>query len=109
MGAKYQDISFGNLFFNPDNGDVLICDNDNVSFDNSKPGGVLGTPGFMAPEIVRGEKRPSKDTDRYSLSVLVVLSFYGESSTGRKAGSKYPLHGYGSQSEAVWHRSGVYL
>ena len=43
MGAKYQDISFGNLFFNPDNGDVLICDNDNVSFDNSKPGGVLGT------------------------------------------------------------------
>lgn len=71
MGAKYQDISFGNLFFNPDNGDVLICDNDNVSFDNSKPGGVLGTPGFMAPEIVRGEKRPSKDTDRYSLGVML--------------------------------------
>ena len=75
MGAKYQDISFGNLFFNPDNGDVLICDNDNVSFDNSKPGGVLGTPGFMAPEIGRGEKRPSKDTDRYSLSVLLFYLF----------------------------------
>ena len=75
MGAKYQDISFGNLFFNPDNGDVLICDNDNVSFDNSKPGGVLGTPGFMAPEIVRGEKRPSKDTDRYSLAVLLFYLF----------------------------------
>lgn len=54
---------------------VLICDNDNVSFDNSKPGGVLGTPGFMAPEIVRGEKRPSKDTDRYSLSVLLFYLF----------------------------------
>ena len=26
------------------NGDVLICDNDNVSYGNSKPGGVLGTP-----------------------------------------------------------------
>lgn len=75
MGAKYQDISFGNLFFNPDNGDVLICDNDNVSFDNSKPGGILGTPGFMAPEIVRGEKRPSRDTDRYSLSVLLFYLF----------------------------------
>ena len=74
-GAKYQDISFGNLFFNPDNGDVLICDNDNVSYDNSKPGGVLGTPGFMAPEIVRGEKRPSKDTDRYSLAVLLFYLF----------------------------------
>ena len=56
-GAKYQDISFGNLFFNPDNGDVLICDNDNVSYGNSKPGGVLGTPGFMAPEIVKRWKR----------------------------------------------------
>lgn len=75
MGAKYQDISFGNLFFNPDNGDVLICDNDNVSFDNSKPGGVLGTPGFMAPEIVRGEKRPSRETDRYSLAVLLFYLF----------------------------------
>lgn len=75
MGAKYQDISFGNLFFDPDNGDVLICDNDNVSFDNSKPGGVLGTPGFMAPEIVRGEKRPSRETDRYSLAVLLFYLF----------------------------------
>ena len=75
MGAKYQDISFGNLFFDPDNGDVLICDNDNVSFDDSKPGGVLGTPGFMAPEVVRGEKRPSRDTDRYSLAVLLFYLF----------------------------------
>lgn len=75
MGAKYQDISFGNLFFNPDNGDVLICDNDNVSFDNGKAGGVLGTPGFMAPEIVRGEKRPSRETDRYSLAVLLFYLF----------------------------------
>ena len=74
-GAKYQDISFGNLFFNPNNGDVLICDNDNVSYGNSKPGGVLGTPGFMAPEIVRGEARPSRDTDRYSLAVLLFYLF----------------------------------
>ena len=75
MGAKYQDISFGNLFFDPNNGDVLICDNDNVSFDNSKPGGVLGTPGFMAPEIVRGEAKPSRNTDLYSLSVLLFYLF----------------------------------
>ena len=42
---------------------------------SSKPGGVLGTPGFMAPEIVRGEKRPSRETDRYSLSVLLFYLF----------------------------------
>ena len=74
-GAVYHDISFGNLFFDPDTGDVLICDNDNVSFDKNKEGGVLGTPGFMAPEIVRREKRPSRNTDQYSLAVLLFYLF----------------------------------
>lgn len=74
-GAVYHDISFGNLFFDPCNGDVLICDNDNVSFDKNKAGGVLGTPGFMAPEIVRREARPSRNTDQYSLSVLLFYLF----------------------------------
>ena len=74
MGYCYRDISFGNVFFDPDTGDVLICDNDNVSY-NSAPSGIYGTPRFMAPEIVRGEKRPSKDTDRYSLSVLLFYLF----------------------------------
>lgn len=74
-GAVYHDISFGNLFFDPCNGDVLICDNDNVSFDKNKAGEVLGTPGFMAPEIVRREARPSRNTDQYSLSVLLFYLF----------------------------------
>ena len=119
MGAKYQDISFGNLFFNPDNGDVLICDNDNVSFDNSKPGGVLGTPGFMAPEIVRGEKRPSKDTDRYSLSVLLFYLFMvNHPLEGKLEGHISLANAWLSEvseklgvqeREVVWHRSGIYL
>ena len=70
-GYQYRDISFGNLFFNPDNGKVLICDNDNVVPNGEKGGGVLGTPTFMAPEIVRGEAYPSRNTDQYSLAVLL--------------------------------------
>ena len=50
--------SFGNAFFDPDNGDVLIADNDNVSVDGAGVLGVLGTPRFMAPEVVRGEAVP---------------------------------------------------
>lgn len=73
-GAKYQDISLGNCFFDANTGDVLICDNDNVSYDSRK-GTILGTPGFMAPEVVRREKRPSRDTDRYSLAVLLFHLF----------------------------------
>ena len=75
IGARYQDISFGNLFFDPSNGDVLICDNDNVAFDTANPGSILGTPGFMAPEIVMRKKKPSRNTDLYSLAVLLFYLF----------------------------------
>ena len=70
-GFCYRDISFGNAFFDPDTGDVLICDNDNVAVDGAATLGVLGTPRFMAPEVVRGEARPSTQTDLFSLSVLL--------------------------------------
>src|SRR3954452_6732203 len=70
-GLCYRDISFGNVFFDPESGDVLICDNDNVAVDGSATAGVLGTPRFMAPEVVRGEVLPSTQTDLYSLAVLL--------------------------------------
>jgi DNA-binding helix-hairpin-helix protein with protein kinase domain len=70
-GLCYRDISFGNVFFDPSTGEVLIADNDNVSVDGATYSGVLGTPRFMAPEVVRGEARPSTQTDLYSLAVLL--------------------------------------
>lgn len=69
-GLCYRDISFGNLFFDPENGEVRICDNDNVSVDG-KAGAIGGTARFMAPEIVRGEAAPSIQSDLFSLSVLL--------------------------------------
>lgn len=71
QGLCYRDISFGNVFFDPDTGEALICDNDNVAVNKEAHSGVLGTPRFMAPEIVRGEARPSTQTDIFSLSVLL--------------------------------------
>lgn len=73
-GYSYRDISFGNVFFDPDTGDVLICDNDNVSYNDAKSG-VYGTPRFMAPEIVLGKARPSRNTDLFSLAVLLFYMF----------------------------------
>jgi serine/threonine protein kinase len=70
-GLCYRDISFGNVFFDPGSGEVLICDNDNVAVDGQGAAGVLGTPRFMAPEIVRGESKPSTQTDLFSLAVLL--------------------------------------
>ncbi|SPE38008.1 conserved hypothetical protein [Candidatus Sulfopaludibacter sp. SbA3] len=70
-GLCYRDISFGNVFLDPATGGILICDNDNVSVDGDTAGGILGTPRFMAPEIVRGDSLPSIQTDLFSLAVLL--------------------------------------
>lgn len=74
-GLCYRDISFGNVFFHPGTGEVLICDNDNVTVNNNPTSQVLGTSHFMAPEIVRGEALPSAKTDLYSLAVLLFYMF----------------------------------
>lgn len=71
MGLSYRDISFGNVFFDPINGEILICDNDNVAANTKSKGPVYGTPRFMAPEIITGKANPSRNTDLYSLAVLL--------------------------------------
>ncbi|MEM1060583.1 MAG: serine/threonine protein kinase, partial [Verrucomicrobiota bacterium] len=74
-GLCYCDISFGNIFFRAENGEISICDNDNVGVDGQTESGVLGTPRFMAPEIVINASKPSTRTDLYSLSVLLFYIF----------------------------------
>src|SRR5271170_3531660 len=71
LGFCYSDISFGNIFFDPVTGEISICDNDNVAVDGENISDVLGTPRFMAPEIVREESKPNINTDLYSLSVIL--------------------------------------
>lgn len=73
-GFCYCDISFGNVFWNAQTGDVLICDNDNVIINGEKPE-IGGTIGFMAPEVVTGDALPSIDTDKHSLAVLLFYMF----------------------------------
>lgn len=76
-GYSYRDISWGNVFFTTE-GDILICDNDNISVDGKDDSGVLGTPGFMAPELVVGKAKPtpSRNTDLHSLAVLLFCIFF---------------------------------
>ena len=75
-GYSYQDLNDGNFFINPTTGDVLICDNDNV-MPEGEASGILGKARYMAPEIVLGKSMPNKESDRFSLSVLLFLLFYG--------------------------------
>ncbi|MDR3139183.1 MAG: serine/threonine-protein kinase [Treponema sp.] len=71
-GYSYQDLNDGNFFINPKNGDVLICDNDNVS-EYGRNSGIAGKARYMAPEIVAKKAKPDIMTDRFSLSVALFL------------------------------------
>ena len=80
-GYSYQDLNDGSFFLNPENGKLLICDNDNVTADKRSLG-VLGKMRYMAPEIVRGDKdkntgerqMPDTHSDRFSLAIILFLA-----------------------------------
>jgi len=71
-GLSYQDLNDGNFFIDPKTGNVLICDNDNVT---AKDSGILGKARYMAPEIVINpkENKPNDLTDYFSLAVVLFL------------------------------------
>lgn len=75
-GLAYQDLNGGNFVINPETGNVLICDNDNVAPDGVTTG-ILGTPGYMAPEVFAGNSLPSKRSDQYSMAVLFFILLCG--------------------------------
>lgn len=83
-GFSYQDLNDGNFFIDPETGDVLICDNDNVA-PYGESLGIAGKARYMAPEVVRNIKRPDAMTDRFSLAVILFrLLFLDHPLEGRR-------------------------
>lgn len=98
-GLCYRDISFGNLWVDPDQAEVAIIDNDNVGLDGGEVF-VWGTLRFMAPEVVRREAAPSSLTDLHSLAVfLFYLFMHGHPLEGVRTDSSYSWAGEGHHSE----------
>lgn len=75
-GLCYQDLSLNNLYFDPANGDIRIGDTDNIVVNGSNKGNVIGTPKFMAPEVITGNTLPNTQTDLYSLAVLLFYILF---------------------------------
>jgi eukaryotic-like serine/threonine-protein kinase len=94
-GLCYRDISFGNLWVDPDRAEVAIIDNDNVGIDGGDVF-VWGTLRFMAPEVVRREAFPSSVTDLYSLAVFLFYLFV----------HGHPLEGMRTDATFSWHTTG---
>lgn len=98
-GIAYRDINWGNVFFDPATGSVLICDNDNAVVEG-EDAGVAGTLDFMAPELVRGDAgvRPGIQSDLHSLAVLLfMLLMTGHPLDGA---AEYRIHCKGPEAKA---------
>jgi len=72
-GYFYLDLNDGNFFINTTTGEVLVCDNDNVT---ASPKYSIGKPGYIAPELIRGDVNKSSElTDNHSLGVVLFRLF----------------------------------
>lgn len=76
QGFAQADISGRNFLINPVEGRAVLIDLDGLAVPGYMDSAVLGTPGYMAPELVIGlhERRPESPTilsDRHALAVLL--------------------------------------
>lgn len=70
-GLAHSDLSNKNVLIDPKGGDACVIDIDSLVVPGVAPPVVLGTPGYIAPEVVAGRAAPSIDTDKHALAVLV--------------------------------------
>ncbi|MBF0200020.1 MAG: kinase [Desulfamplus sp.] len=81
-GLAHSDLSYKNVLIDPVNGNACIIDIDGLVVPGKYPPDVVGTPDFIAPEVITtshlerddpGRKLPSIYTDRHALSVLIYM------------------------------------
>lgn len=75
MGYSYGDVSDNNIMIRPETGDIMVIDNDNVVV-NGEVANILGTPEFIAPELFKANAAPNRQSDLYSLAVLLFKTLY---------------------------------
>ena len=93
-GLAHSDLSFNNVLVDPLTGSACIIDADELVVPGRFPAGVIGTPGFIAPEVMATKRLPVGDpnkkfpcieTDRHALAVLIYMYLlYRHPLIGRK-------------------------
>ncbi len=80
-GLAHSDLSYKNCLVDPQGGNACIIDVDGLVVPGLYPPDVLGTPDFIAPEVVASSDQedkskrvmPSRTTDQHALAVLIYL------------------------------------
>jgi serine/threonine protein kinase len=81
-GLAHSDLSYKNVLIDPTSGKASIIDIDGLVVPGKYPPDVLGTPDFIAPEVIAtkhlnhddpARKLPSIATDRHALAVMVYI------------------------------------
>lgn len=93
-GLAHSDLSYKNVLLDPAGGNSCIIDIDTLVVPGKYPPDVVGTPDFIAPEVMKTLKLPIGDagkflprieTDRHALAVLVYMYLlYRHPLRGRK-------------------------
>lgn len=81
-GLAHSDLSYKNVLVDPQSGRACMIDIDGLVVPNKYPPDVVGTPDFIAPEVMAtrsldkddpARKLPSILTDRHALAVLIYM------------------------------------
>lgn len=81
-GLAHSDLSYKNVLVDPVSGRACIIDIDGLVVPGKYPPDVVGTPDFIAPEVMEsrslkvgdpGKNLPCINTDKHALAVLVYM------------------------------------
>lgn len=84
-GLCHSDLSYKNVLIDPEQGHACVIDIDGLVVPGKYPPDVVGTPDFIAPEVVKtshlakeNSQRilPSITTDRHALAVLIYMYLF---------------------------------
>ncbi|MEJ2422731.1 MAG: serine/threonine-protein kinase [Acidobacteriota bacterium] len=80
LGIVHRDVKTGNILLGPDGGvkvgDFGLAKGGDLGASLTQPGAALGTPGYMAPEVIRGKPATSR-SDLYSVGVVLFEMLTG--------------------------------
>ncbi len=81
-GLAHSDLSYNNVLVDPPTGSACVIDCDGLVVPGKYPPDVVGTPDFIAPEVLStrnlpvddpDRKLPCRATDRHALAVMIYM------------------------------------